>query len=479
MAPEQIQGKEVDHRADIFSLGVVFYEMLTRRKPFQGENLTAVTHKIVYEPFTPAEEIVEDLPPGLTAIMSRCLEKDPNRRYPRAAEIAAELRRSGSNPSAGARGRRRRHLGDPGGRRGDRRPDEHRGHRRPRRRYRAGPRRRRRHRAGVAPSPAGRRCADAPIARSPTASRAEVAPAAELARIAALRRPPPRPRLRPGRAAAAPALAPLRRLSDAARRIALPVSSLAGSTKVSAAPQRIRSPAPRCSTAWSGWPALTVVGPARALGDRPDRSAGPRRRPDRPREEQRQLDLQAALVGGPRSASTAATCREPWPRSRRPQQLEPESAAARAMRAEIERVSLDLASAAEREQRVSEGLILAREEYAEAALRSRDRRRATACSRWCRSTPKRSSWPPTPRPRWAAEGARARAEIGPRGGAGRGGERPGPGARPRKPVALARGAGAGRRRRDRRDRLLLRASPRACSRSIPASVRSSASRSSS
>ena len=96
MAPEQIQGKEVDHRADIFSLGVVFYEMLTRRKPFQGENLTAVTHKIVYEPFTPAEEIIKDLPPGLTAIMTRCLEKDPNRRYPRAAEIAAELRRGGA-----------------------------------------------------------------------------------------------------------------------------------------------------------------------------------------------------------------------------------------------------------------------------------------------------------------------------------------------------------------------------------------------
>jgi len=93
MAPEQIQGKEVDHRADIFSLGVVFYEMLTRRKPFQGENLTAVTHKIVFEPFTPAQELVRDLPPGLTGVLDRCLEKDPNRRYPRAAEIARELRR--------------------------------------------------------------------------------------------------------------------------------------------------------------------------------------------------------------------------------------------------------------------------------------------------------------------------------------------------------------------------------------------------
>jgi predicted Ser/Thr protein kinase len=92
MAPEQIQGKDVDHRADIFSLGVVFYEMLTRRKPFQGENLTQVTHKIVYEPFTPPEEIVRDLPQGLSAVLTRCLQKDPNRRFPRAAEVARELR---------------------------------------------------------------------------------------------------------------------------------------------------------------------------------------------------------------------------------------------------------------------------------------------------------------------------------------------------------------------------------------------------
>jgi serine/threonine protein kinase len=92
MAPEQIQGKDIDHRADIFSLGVVFYEMLTRRKPFQGENLTQVTHKIVYEPFAPPEEIVHDLPPGLSTVLTRCLQKDPNRRYPRAAEVARELR---------------------------------------------------------------------------------------------------------------------------------------------------------------------------------------------------------------------------------------------------------------------------------------------------------------------------------------------------------------------------------------------------
>jgi tRNA A-37 threonylcarbamoyl transferase component Bud32 len=93
MAPEQIQGKEIDHRADIFSLGVVLYEMVTRRKPFQGENLTVVTHKIVYEPFTPAEEIVKDLPSGLSSILSKSLEKDPSRRYQRAAEISEDLRK--------------------------------------------------------------------------------------------------------------------------------------------------------------------------------------------------------------------------------------------------------------------------------------------------------------------------------------------------------------------------------------------------
>jgi serine/threonine-protein kinase len=100
MAPEQIQGKDVDHRADIFALGVVFYEMLTRKKPFQGENLTQVTHKIVYEPFTPPEEIVRDLPAGLSAVLSRCLQKDPNRRYPRAAEVARELRAASASQEA-------------------------------------------------------------------------------------------------------------------------------------------------------------------------------------------------------------------------------------------------------------------------------------------------------------------------------------------------------------------------------------------
>ncbi len=93
MSPEQILGKEVDHRADIFSLGVVLYEMLTRHKPFQGENLTVVSHRIVYDQFTPPADYVRELPPGVEAILAKALDKDPGRRYQRACDMADDLRR--------------------------------------------------------------------------------------------------------------------------------------------------------------------------------------------------------------------------------------------------------------------------------------------------------------------------------------------------------------------------------------------------
>ncbi|HEV8582858.1 MAG TPA: protein kinase [Thermoanaerobaculia bacterium] len=93
MAPEQIQGREVDSRADLFSLGVVLYEMLTRHKPFQGENLTVVSHRIVYDHFTPPRDYAAELPLGVERILSKALEKDPARRYQRAREMVEELRR--------------------------------------------------------------------------------------------------------------------------------------------------------------------------------------------------------------------------------------------------------------------------------------------------------------------------------------------------------------------------------------------------
>lgn len=92
MAPEQIQGLEVDHRADLFSLGVLMYEMVTGLKPFSGENLTVVTHRIVHEPFTPPQETIEGLPSGIVAVLEKCLSKSRAGRYQRANELASDLK---------------------------------------------------------------------------------------------------------------------------------------------------------------------------------------------------------------------------------------------------------------------------------------------------------------------------------------------------------------------------------------------------
>lgn len=93
MSPEQVQGREVDHHTDLFSLGVILYEMITRHKPFAAENLTAVTHRIVYDDHTPVEQYVGGMPDGLTPILDRALAKDPRQRYDSAGEMAEELRR--------------------------------------------------------------------------------------------------------------------------------------------------------------------------------------------------------------------------------------------------------------------------------------------------------------------------------------------------------------------------------------------------
>jgi serine/threonine protein kinase len=92
MAPEQVKGAVVDGRSDLFSLGIVLYEVLTRRKPFGGDSLTTISYKIVHEAFTPLREIDPAIPEKFDAIVQRCLSKDPADRYQRGRELAAALR---------------------------------------------------------------------------------------------------------------------------------------------------------------------------------------------------------------------------------------------------------------------------------------------------------------------------------------------------------------------------------------------------
>ncbi len=91
MAPEQAQGLPVDHRADIFSLGILLYEMAAGVRPFGGDTAMAVLSSIIKEPPRALAEVKPDLPLAFTGVVERCLEKDRERRLQDASELRAAL----------------------------------------------------------------------------------------------------------------------------------------------------------------------------------------------------------------------------------------------------------------------------------------------------------------------------------------------------------------------------------------------------
>jgi TolB-like protein len=117
MSPEQARGDAVDARSDIFSFGILLYEMATGKSPFQRNNAIATFHAVVYEEPEPAGRLRPDLPDGLVGIIDRCLAKDPADRYQTAESVFAELAALTGETDSGVwrrlgRGRRR-----PGARR--------------------------------------------------------------------------------------------------------------------------------------------------------------------------------------------------------------------------------------------------------------------------------------------------------------------------------------------------------------------------
>ena len=396
--------------------------------------------------------------------MTRCLEKDPNRRYPRAAEVARELRRAlAAAPGSG------RHLGHAGG---SGRDDRELG------RAASGGRARSRHPASGRP----------PAAVAGAAGRSPAAPAAssDAAAVAlAATTPMPRPPLPPSQppmASMAPMapMAPTPPTPPTVASASLPqeprpasalfsgcssgagAAALSGGVSSPAGPARPVRPRRRkgcggCVQRWIqygllGLAGLTVVTllalwatgktdpqPRLPPGQRPKSSGDSisRRRSSRP-----PAPRQPGIFRDPRGARVV-------------QQADPENAAARDLRAEIERVSLDLRSAAEREQQVSEGLILAREEYANRRYESA----IAAANGVLALVPEHPEAVKLAADSGTAlarqKRARAIAEVG-----------PGSGARPRRrtrrhrsrsPQEAGRPAApdAGRLRRHRRDRLLL------------------------
>jgi len=92
MSPEQVMGRKIDNRSDIFSTGVIFYEMMTGKKPFTSDSVTSILYKIAHEPLPSFEEIGVEIPIEIETIINKAVEKEPEKRYQAMNEMIKDLK---------------------------------------------------------------------------------------------------------------------------------------------------------------------------------------------------------------------------------------------------------------------------------------------------------------------------------------------------------------------------------------------------
>lgn len=100
MAPEQLEGKKLDGRADIFAAGIVLYEVLTGKRPFDGDHVATIAYRILHEAPTDIRSLNPEVPEWLVDVVMRCLEKDPAKRFQTAREARSALREQAGSASA-------------------------------------------------------------------------------------------------------------------------------------------------------------------------------------------------------------------------------------------------------------------------------------------------------------------------------------------------------------------------------------------
>src|SRR5207248_524875 len=91
MSPEQVLGKPLDGRSDLFSVGVMLFEMITGERPFEGQSITTIMYKIVHETPVPPRKLDSSIHPGLSYVIEKTLQKSPDARFQTGAELTRAL----------------------------------------------------------------------------------------------------------------------------------------------------------------------------------------------------------------------------------------------------------------------------------------------------------------------------------------------------------------------------------------------------